>query len=141
MKTEKFLRWTANLCATLLLVWGLKADFTQINMFRAVILALSYVGIYNKSAPNPKNIPWFNTTISYLAFCCFMALPGLMCLSQNVYGQIAILLTVTGLLCLLDAYVLVIVYKLGYHSTNKPRYPATLAVFLIAAFLASAMVD
>lgn len=141
MKTETVFRCLINLAATVLLVWGLVTDYDRAYMFCAVILAVSYLCIYNRSMQNPKNIPWFNTTISYLAFCCFMAMPGLMNLAQNITSSIVALLTVTGLLCLLDAYVPVIVYKLGYHSTNKTRYPATLFVFLIAAFFAAVMIN
>ena len=141
MKPEKILRWIINLCATLLLVWGLKTEFARVYMFCAVILAVSYICLYNRSSQNPKNIPWFNTTISYLAFCCFMAMPGLMNLAQCMTSSIVIFLVIAGLLCLLDAYVPVIVYKLGYRSTNKPRYPATMLVFIIAASLAAVMIN
>ncbi len=141
MKPEEVLRWIVNLCATLLLVWGLKTEFARVYMFCAVILAVSYICLYNRSSQNPKNVPWFNTTISYLAFCCFMAVPGLMSLAQNITSSIVALLTVTGLLCLLDAYVPVIVYQLGYRSANKPRYPATMLVFIIAIFFAAVMIN
>ena len=141
MKPEEVLRCIVNLCATLLLVWGLKTEFARVYMFCAMILAVSYIFLYNRSAQNPKNIPWFNTTISYLAFCCFMALPGLMNLTQNITSSIVFLLTVTGLLCLLDAYIPVIVYRLGYHSTNKPRYPETIFVFIIAVFFVLVMIN
>lgn len=141
MKPEEVLRWIVNLCATLLLVWGLKTEFARVYMFCAVILAVSYICLYNRSSQNPKNIPWFNTTISYLAFCCFMAVPGLMNLAQNVTSSIVALLTVTGLLCVLDIYVPVIVYQLGYRSTNKPRYPATMLVFILALFFAAVIIS
>lgn len=141
MKTETLLRCLINIAATVLLIWGLFADYDRIYMFCAVILALSYLLMYNRSMQNPKNVPWFNTTISYLAFCCFMAVPGLMSLAQNITSSIVALLTVTGLLCLLDAYVPVIVYQLGYRSANKPRYPATMLVFIIAIFFAAVMIN
>ena len=141
MKAEIGFRWLVNLLATLLLVWGLKADYEMSFMILSLILAASFILMYNFKANKPKNVPWFNTTICYLAVCCFLALPGLMNLSQNVYGQIAILITVTGLLCLLDAYVPVIVYQLGYRSTNQPRYPSTLFVFIIAVLMAAVMIN
>ena len=141
MKTETLLRCLINIAATVLLIWGLFADYDRVYMFCAVILAVSYICLYNRSSQNPKNVPWFNTTISYLAFCCFMAVPGLMNLAQNITSSIVALLTVTGLLCLLDAYVPVIVYQLGYRSTNKPRYPATMLVFIIAIFFAAVMIN
>ena len=70
-----------------------------------------------------------------------MALPGLMNLAQNITSSIVIFLVIAGLLCLLDAYVPVIVYQLAYRSTNKPRYPATMLVFIVAAFLAVVMIS
>ena len=141
MKTETLLRCLINIAATVLLIWGLFADYDRVYMFCAVILAVSYICLYNRSSQNPKNIPWFNTTISYLAFCCFMAVPGLMNLAQSMTSSIVIFLVIAGLLCLLDAYVPVIVYQLGYRSANKPRYPATMLVFIIAIFFAAVMIS
>ncbi len=141
MKTETLLRCLINIAATVLLIWGLFTDYDRVYMFCAVILAVTYLCIYNRSTQNPKNIPWFNTTISYLAFCCFMAVPGLMNLAQNVTSSIVALLTVTGLLCVLDIYIPVIVYQLGYRSTNKPRYPATMLVFILALFFAAVIIS
>lgn len=136
MEKEEVFRWIINFSATLFLVWGLKTEYNLLYMLCTVPLGLSYLICYSLTKNNPK-IKWFNTTICYLAFCCFLALPGLMHFTKNVGGAITVMLSVIGILCCLDAYVPIIAYHLGYRSSNKLRYPTTVMVLIEAAFFIS----
>lgn len=134
MRIEKVLGCVVTIIATLAIIFGLSTDIIWGYELACLTLGLSFIFLYKREEFRPRS-KGFNFVISYLGLAICIGL-GRFMMTANIYGIIAVLISISTLLCILTAYVPVIAFQLGYRSKNKPHFPEkTLVLFVLTTLL------